>query len=60
MASFVENVFKILLIVLTLLSLYMLLMCIVKNDYKYYKTFSSWQFPMLLALLIDVFVVEVN
>lgn len=58
--TFIENIFKILLIILTLLSLYMLVMSILKNNYKYYRTFSSWQFPMLLALLIDVLVVEVN
>jgi hypothetical protein len=58
--AFVEDIFKTLLIVLTILSLYMLIICIIKNNFKYYKTFSSWQFPMLLALLIDVFVIEGN
>ena len=56
--AFIEDIFKILLIGLTIVSLYMLVMCILKKNYKYYKTFSSWQFPMFLALLIDVLVVE--
>jgi hypothetical protein len=58
--ALVEDIFKTLLILLTILSLYMLIICIIKNNFKYYKTFSSWQFPMLLALLIDVFVIEGN
>lgn len=56
----IESVFKILLIIITILSLYMLIMSITKTNYRYYKTFSSWQFPMLLALLIDVIVIEGN
>lgn len=54
----IETIFKILLIVLIILSFYMLIASILKNNYKYYRTFSSWQFPMLLALLIDVMVIE--
>ena len=56
----IETFFKILLFTLVLISLYMLVVSISKNNYKYFITFSSWQFPMLLALLIDIMVVEPN
>ena len=53
-----ETIFKILLLVTLIISFYMFIVTFITKQPKYFNTFSSWQFPMLLALLIDVYIIE--
>jgi len=48
-----QQLFKILIVLLTLVSLYMLAH---KIYYKNYQQVYSWHFPMLLAICIETFV----
>jgi hypothetical protein len=54
----VETLFKIFLLLTLIISFYMFILTFITKQPKYFKTFSSWQFPMLLALLIDVYIIE--
>lgn len=54
----VETLFKILLLATLIVSFYMFIITFMTKQPKYFKTFSSWQFPMILALLIDVYIIE--
>lgn len=47
--------FVFLMVVTTLLSFYFFINITVLNEYKHRSIFTSWQFPMLLAILVDVF-----
>lgn len=50
----IESAFKILLFLALLLSAYMFFMVIVMKSEAYKSRFSTWQFPMLLALFMDI------
>ena len=54
----IETLFKILLLATLIVSFYMFIITFMTKQPKYFKTFSSWQFPMILALLIDVYIIE--
>ena len=46
--------FKILLLVTLIISFYFFISVIIFKNKKYHQNFSTWQFPMLLAIYIDV------
>ena len=45
------SIFKIVIIIATLLSLYI----IINNMYMFKKRVNAWQFPMLLAILLELY-----
>lgn len=51
---YLGEIFKILLFIVMMMSFYIFVMKVVikSNDFK--GIFSSWQFPMMLALFLDV------
>ena len=53
---FIKSIFKILMFIIVLLSFYIFIMTLMlkSNDYK--DIFSTWQFPMLLAIFLDILI----
>ena len=51
------NLFKILIVLITLVSLYMLMNQIY---YKNYVMIYTWHFPMLLAICIETFYIKIS
>ena len=49
-----HKVFVILLLFTTALSFYFFTHVVILKEYKHQSIFSNWQFPMLLAVLLDV------
>lgn len=54
-----ELIFKISLFITLLLSFYMFTVSFIYKNVKFFNSFSTWQFPMLLALFLDVYVIEI-
>jgi len=59
----VETMFKVLLFILLLISFYMfisnLFFHITNQHHLKYKAFTTWQFPMLLAIFLDNYFMSV-
>lgn len=51
---FLSNIFKFVLLVSLLISFYVFIDIVVFKKDTYKPLFSTWQFPMLLALYLDV------
>lgn len=51
---FLSNIFKFVLLVSLLISFYVFIDIVVFKRDTYKPLFSTWQFPMLLALYLDV------
>lgn len=49
-----DFIFKFVLFIALLISFYVFINIIVCKDLTYKRMFSTWQFPMLLALYLDV------
>ena len=49
-----EFLFKIVLFIAVIISFYIFIQTLVVKDVKYKKIFSTWQFPMLLAIFLEV------
>ena len=49
-----EFLFKIILFIAVIISFYIFIQTLVVKDVKYKKIFSTWQFPMLLAIFLEV------
>ena len=49
-----DFIFKFVLFIALVISFYVFINIIVFKDVTYKKIFSTWQFPMLLALFMDV------
>lgn len=58
MPNSLEIFFKLLLFLTLLLSFYIFISVIVYKNKTYKPIFSTWQFPMLLAIFLDVFLIE--
>ena len=56
--SLVKNAFKLLLFLIVLLSFYIFIMTVFMKSTQYKAVFSTWQFPMLLAIFLDVYLLE--
>lgn len=50
----IEFLFKIVLFVAVMISLYIFIQILVVKDLRYKPIFSTWQFPMLLAIFLEV------
>ena len=53
----VKIVFKSTFLVLLLLSFYIFIVVLLYKDNHYKDIFSAWQFPMILALIVDLYVI---
>ena len=49
-----DFIFRFVLFIAVMISFYVFINIIVFKDLTYKKMFSTWQFPMLLALYLDV------
>ncbi len=58
MAPFIIPVFKVLLLAVLLISFYMFIMTFICKSKDFRGIVSTWQFPMFLALFLDVFFLE--
>jgi len=56
--TLVKNAFKLLLFLIVLLSFYIFIMTVFMKSTQYKSVFSTWQFPMLLAIFLDVYLLE--
>lgn len=49
-----EILFKVVLFIAVIISFYIFIQILVVKDLTYKKIFSTWQFPMLLAIFLEV------
>ena len=56
--SLVKSAFKLLLFLIVLLSFYIFIVTVFMKSPQYKSVFSTWQFPMLLAIFLDVYILE--
>jgi hypothetical protein len=54
MNNIIKKVFKLLFLIILLISFYFFIDVIFFENKKHHDIFSTWQFPMLLALYLDV------
>ena len=55
----IETLFKITILIATILSFYIFLSVLIFKNEKYKKIYSNWQFPMLFAIALDVWFVYI-
>ncbi len=60
MPNSLEIFFKLSLILTLFLSFYIFISVTIYKNPTYKPIFSTWQFPMLLAIFLDVFLLENN
>lgn len=53
----IKIVFKSVFLVLLLISFYIFIVVLFYKDNHYKDVFSAWQFPMILALIVDLYVI---
>ena len=53
-----EKIFVFTLLISLLISFYFFISHMVLRENNHSKIFTTWQFPMLLALLFDVYIIE--
>jgi uncharacterized integral membrane protein len=58
MPSHLESIFKLSLIITLLLSFYIFISVTVYKHNTHKLLYTTWQFPMLLAIFLDVFLIE--
>jgi hypothetical protein len=56
MRNIIKPVFKISLLLVLLISFYFFIDVLVFKNKENYSVFSTWQFPMLLAIYIDTII----
>ena len=57
-AIFVKSIFKLFMFVVMLISFFIFIMTLVVKSKEYKDVFSAWQFPMLLAIFLEVYLIE--
>ncbi len=55
--NIVKIIFKTLFLLVVLISFYIFIVVLLYKDNHYKDTFSAWQFPMLLALVVDLYII---
>ena len=53
MSNIIKKIFKFLLLIVLLISFYFFIDVVVFKNKDHYTIFTTWQFPMLLALYLD-------
>jgi len=54
MSNIIKKIFKFLLLIVLLISFYFFIDVLIFKNKDYYTIFTTWQFPMLLAIYVDV------
>jgi hypothetical protein len=57
-AIFLKSIFKLLMFIVMIISLFIFTMTVIVKSREYRDVFSTWQFPMLLAIFLEVFFLE--
>lgn len=57
-AIFLKSIFKLLMFVVMLISFFIFIMVLVVKSKEYKDVFSAWQFPMLLAIFLEIYITE--
>jgi hypothetical protein len=57
-AIFLKSIFKLLMFIVMLISFYIFIMVLVVKSKEYKDVFSTWQFPMLLAIFLEVYLID--
>lgn len=57
-AIFVKSIFKLFMFVVMLISFFIFIMTLVVKSKEYKDVFSAWQFPMLLAIFLEVYLID--
>ena len=60
MPNSLEIIFKLSLILTLFLSFYIFISVTVYKNKTYKSLYTTWQFPMILAIFLDVFLIENN
>ncbi len=55
---YVEIAFKLSLFIALLISFYIFILNIYSKQNKYSHIFTTWQFPMLLAIFLDIYIIH--
>lgn len=55
--TIIKILFKTLFLLLLLLSFYIFIIVLLNKNSHYKDIFSTWQFPMLLALAVDLYII---
>jgi hypothetical protein len=55
--NIIKIIFKAVFLLLLLLSFYIFIVVVFFKDTRYKDIFSAWQFPMILALAVDLYVI---
>jgi hypothetical protein len=53
MSNIIKKIFKFLLLIVLIISFYFFIDVLVFKHKDHYTIFTTWQFPMLLALYVD-------
>jgi hypothetical protein len=53
MTNIIKKIFKLLLFIVLLISFYFFIDVLIFKNKDHYTVFTTWQFPMLLALYLD-------
>jgi|LauGreDrversion4_1035100.scaffolds.fasta_scaffold23378_2 hypothetical protein len=56
--NIIKIAFKSIFLLLLLLSFYIFIVVVAVKDTRYKDVFSAWQFPMILALIVDLYIIE--
>jgi len=57
-AIFVKSIFKLLMFIVMIISLFIFTMTVIVKSKEYRDVFSTWQFPMLLAIFLEIYFLE--
>jgi hypothetical protein len=57
-AIFLKSIFKLLMFIVMLISFFIFIMTLVVKSKEYRDVFSTWQFPMLLAIFLEVYLID--
>ena len=57
-AIYLKSIFKLLMFVVMLISFFIFIMTLIVKSKEYRDVFSTWQFPMLLAIFLEVYLID--
>ena len=57
-AILLKSIFKLLMFIVMLISFYIFIMVLVVKSREYKDVFSAWQFPMLLAIFLEIYIID--
>jgi len=57
-AIFVKSIFKMFMFIVMIISLFIFIMTVIVKSKEYRDVFSTWQFPMLLAIFLEIYFLE--